>query len=340
MKILWVINGYPPILNAGSEMYAHNLNKHLLSKGHEVKILLPQSYSNYENKSMNYEGVELYIIRQSSDDDNLILWSDIIITHQGYSNLIISYVGNLKPIIWICHNTFFDQYKSINNNKNVSIIYNSYALQQLANQYFNNRSFVMQPPILLNKPFTSNKPTPIRNEYITLINLSKNKGGEILKQLAEDMPNRKFMGVLGGYEEQIEQHKNVKIVPHTNNIQEIYDQTRLILMPSAYESWGMVASEAIINGIPVIANRTFGLEENLGEAGIYCSLDNLDEWKYAITNCDDPYIYQAQSDKCLKRAEEQKINNNNEIQNCMFFFDIIYQQSLYENANNNIRTIP
>ncbi|WP_262928542.1 glycosyltransferase family 4 protein [Streptomyces sp. CBMA152] len=47
----------------------------------------------------------------------------------------------------------------------------------------------------------------------------------------------------------------------------VYSRSRVILMPSLYESWGRVAVEAFASGIPVIAHTTPGLVESMGEAG-------------------------------------------------------------------------
>lgn len=329
MKILWIIHGYPPVLNAGAELYTHNLNKYLISQGHQIKVFVPKKYSHYENSTMIYDGVNINALGEGERPDNLVEWSDIVMTHLDFTNMTIHYVNNNRPVVWVSHNTFFDAYKHLNENENVSIIYNSYAMKEIGDKIFSNRSFVLHPLISLKKKYSIKKPNPAGNKYITLINLNENKGGLLLKQLAEAMPSREFLGVIGGYDKQVEQPPNVKVVPHTSNIQEIYDQTRVILMPSYYESWGMVASEAMINGIPVIANRTFGLTENLGGAGIFCPLQVL-KWKYAIRQLDTPCIYEAQSDKCLKRAEEQKEFNKLETRDCMFYLEMIIAQSEHE----------
>lgn len=307
MKILWVIHGYPPILNAGAEFYAHNLNKFLITRGHSIIVLLPKKYSNYENSNIVYEDVTISIVDAKEEINKLIEWSDLIMTHLDFTNSVVTYIENRRPIVWVSHNTYFDSYKYLNNNVNVSIIYNSNGMYDISKKYFNNDSIVLRPSINLKIQENINHS---QNNYITLINCNLNKGGHILEKIAKEMPEKKFLAITGGYAEQhLTFPKNVKILPHTKNIQEIYEQTRIILMPSYYESWGMVASEAMLNGIPVIANKTFGLEENLGVAGTYCSLDNIDQWKKSIRILDNEQIYDLKSKQSLKRAEQQyKIN--------------------------------
>ena len=49
---------------------------------------------------------------------------------------------------------------------------------------------------------------------------------------------------------------------------EFYAATRLVLMPSLwYESFGLVAAEAMLNGIPVLASNRGALPETIGDAG-------------------------------------------------------------------------
>ena len=48
----------------------------------------------------------------------------------------------------------------------------------------------------------------------------------------------------------------------------VYSLTKLLLMPSLwYESFGLVAAEAMLNGIPVLASNRGALPETIGDAG-------------------------------------------------------------------------
>ena len=62
---------------------------------------------------------------------------------------------------------------------------------------------------------------------------------------------------------------NVDRAQHMTDMRPLYAATRVLLAPSLwYESWGRVATEAVINGIPVLASRSGGLPEAVGEGGI------------------------------------------------------------------------
>jgi glycosyltransferase involved in cell wall biosynthesis len=120
---------------------------------------------------------------------------------------------------------------------------------------------------------------PWQNKYITMISINENKGGYILYRVAKALPYAKFIGVYGSYDDgglQTEiaskimaECPNVELVANSPDILSVYRRTRILLMPSRYESWGRTATEAMCNGIPVICTETKGLRENCGDAGLY-----------------------------------------------------------------------
>lgn len=58
---------------------------------------------------------------------------------------------------------------------------------------------------------------------------------------------------------------HVDLAEHTSNIRAVYQITRVMVCPSlCYEAWGMVATEAIMSGIPVLGTRFGGLPEAMG----------------------------------------------------------------------------
>jgi glycosyltransferase involved in cell wall biosynthesis len=321
MKLLWIIHGYVPKLNAGAENYTHNLNKYLNSQGHQIKVLIPKEYAGLKNESGEFEGINIVITEEEEERRKLVEWCDIVLTHLDFASITVNYIQNNRPIVYVAHNTFFHAYDYLKDKKNVFIIYNSLYASQITP--FENEYAVLRPPITAKRTVMN----PEKNKYITLINMNENKGGNVLKLLAERMPQYKFMGVKGSYGEQVEQPRCVKIHKNTADINEVYEQTRLIIMPSAYESWGMVASEACINGIPVIASEAFGLKENLDYAGTIISGD-LIKWKKAIELYDNQAIYKQKSEQALKRAEELIKMNEKELNDVNMFLNKIYYKFL------------
>jgi glycosyltransferase involved in cell wall biosynthesis len=138
------------------------------------------------------------------------------------------------------------------------------------------------------------------------------------------MPDYDFLGVEGGYGRQVKENlKNIEYMDNTPDARKIYAKTRVLLMPSLYESYGRTGIEAMVSGIPVIASPTPGLMESLGSAGIYCNVDSPLSWIEAIKRLDDPKEYKEQSKKCIERAKEVEQETPKELDNFeRFLMDI------------------
>ena len=80
--------------------------------------------------------------------------------------------------------------------------------------------------------------------------------------------------------------RNIALQPATFNIAEIYAKSRVVLAPSVcFESWGRVATEATMNGIPVLGTRNGGIPEAIGAGGLMLdppaevgTVDESDKW--------------------------------------------------------------
>jgi len=87
------------------------------------------------------------------------------------------------------------------------------------------------------------------------------------------------------------------------DIREVYKKTRLLIMPSTYESWGRTATEAMCSGIPIICTSTGGLVENCGKAGIYVER-TAEAYALAIEKLDAQKLYLRKSKDCRIRSHE------------------------------------
>ena len=311
MRILEVIHLYPPKHNCGSEYYLHHVNKYLISRGHQVRVLLMQATMHNVPVPYDIDGVQ--VMDNPKENLDAYRWADVIISHLDFTKHAMGLAHVLdKPFIHFVHNSH--PYESIISSKRVDgVIYNSRWVKEKLNYRW--PSIVFEPPTPVD--YYNVCEVPFDNPYITLISLNENKGGEIFYQLAKAMPDKKFLGVTGSYDYQlIHQLPNVKIIPNTSEIRDVYKQTRILLMPSRYESWGMTATEAMANGIPVVCTPTDGLVENCADAGIYIPareklVDNKPEKEYDISDLvrqikklDKKDFYDVVSERCRQRAAE------------------------------------
>lgn len=287
MRITWSIHLYPPRHNCGSEWMAHNINKFLVKRGHEVRVILHQAEKYKIRVPYTIDGVHVTGPTYKVDQYR---WPDVLITHLEYTAHTLP-LGHLskRPVIQFVHGN--KRYESVQNARRARVVYNSQWIADELNYKW--PSMVFNP--FCDYDYINVNENPINNEYIALINLNENKGANTFYEIAKAMPDRKFLGVIGGYDHQIIKNlPNVTIVPNAKDIREYYKKIRILLMPSEYESWGMVATEAMCNGIPVICTPTPGLTENCADAALYVNdRNNIKAWVNLIECLDNPGNHQG-----------------------------------------------
>jgi glycosyltransferase involved in cell wall biosynthesis len=148
----------------------------------------------------------------------------------------------------------------------------------------------------------------------TFIGLQNFKGGELVLQLARACPDIPFTifdnvdrdlpqwpGMTGGeLRAAAAALPNVTIRPAVQGAQALYGTTRVLLAPSrCYEAWGRVASEAQINGIPILASNRGGLPEAVGLGGICLDYDApVDAWAAQLQAMWHDDVYYATLSEC------------------------------------------
>lgn len=292
LKILAYIHMYQPLHNAGAEVMLHQILKNLLDRGHEVQVICR------ETNVGEYEGIKIHNLNERTDD-KYFEWADIVFTHLDMTKRAIKLsLRHHKPLVHLIHNDSQITYHRIHTKYAQLLVPNSEWIKDTIKT--GSPSIVVYPPTVPSK--YALKPT---GDAITLINMNESKGGRTFWQLARLMPDRKFIGVKGAYGEQItykEDLPNVTIYENTPDILKIYKQTRLLIMPSAYESWGRTGIEAACSGIPTIATPTPGLKESLGESGTFVEHGDIAGYVEAIHALDDKTLYKEKSKLAKERA--------------------------------------
>lgn len=282
---------------SGGERFLERLCDYLISKGHEIKAVVGS------NQFYMHNGIECHPQGEGRDiyltNNDIAQWADVHITQLiGTTYGVNKAHQHKKPLIFIAHNNSEHYNSRYCEPDKCNIIYNSYQLRDDLFKVFGHFNGTVLHPMMPKLNRTKN------GKYITLVNCNENKGGHIFTKLASRLPQYEFMGVFGGYGEQITvQAPNLRYLPNGTDMSDVYAQSRLVLVPSTFESFSQVALEAMICGIPVIANPTKGLKENLGDAGIF--IDKNDFEKYVsniVLLLDNKTAWQRQSDLCYNRS--------------------------------------
>jgi glycosyltransferase involved in cell wall biosynthesis len=154
---------------------------------------------------------------------------------------------------------------------------------------------------------------------VTFIGLQNFKGSELVVKLARACPEIPFLvfdnvdrnlaqwpGMTGAeLRAAAEALPNVTIRPPAKGADAIYGSSKVLLAPSRYhEAWGRVASEAQINGIPVLASNRGGLPEAVGPDGVCLDYDApIEVWaSHLQAMWKDEAYYASLSQKALAHA--------------------------------------
>ncbi|MFI6510130.1 glycosyltransferase family 4 protein [Streptosporangium sp. NPDC050855] len=301
-----MLHAYPPAHNAGAEWMVHTMLRALVERDHEVDVVLsnPVAGGSYE-----LDGVRVHPFRSKHDPFDYTDRADAIITHLENTQRA-SMIGQMRgiPVVHVLHNTFPQTKNWLRKGPCSLAVYNSQWMRTDFETWLNSvntprpNSVVIHPPVLADEYRTKH------GDRVTLINLFKPKGSETFWRLAERMPDVEFLAVTGGYGDQdIRDLPNVEVLsnlPGDRMRDEVYARTKLLLMPSDYESWGRVGVEGMVSGIPVIAHPTPGLQESLGDAGVFVDRNDLDGWEKEIRRLLAPRAYGAASKRAIARAAE------------------------------------
>lgn len=273
MKILAVLQSYPPERFIGAELYDHALIKKILEDEENIVDIVTE-----DEESWSYDGVEV-------NREQLEKKYDIILTHIDYRQKAYWWQRKLNltkssKIVGIMHN---DSERTINYALDFfwdGIILNSEYLGK--RPYKATTKTVLIPPCPA--PVTVKKST---KQFLTMqANTTFAKGGvKYLEEVAKTNPDSKVLAQLGGWGGQMRSDvNNVVEESHAPIDSKLWAKVETLILPSIKESWSMLASEAIAHGVPVVTFKDLpGVKENLKGAAVYVDrADGVQVWGAAL----------------------------------------------------------
>lgn len=301
MRVQALVHLYPPEHNAGAEWALHAMLRALAARGHEVDVRLSRRTEATEPYSLH--GVNVTPFTGVDDVRARVEAADLVVTHLENTTRAAALGDRLgKPVVVVCHNTHPQVHAQLGMRGISLAVYNSRWMAHDFRQV-RHAGMIVRPHC----PVADYATAPeTRGDAVTLINMSGGKGAATFYALAERLTRRTFLAVRGAYGEQI-----IRDLPNVEHLEhrpswlmpdDVYARTRILLMPSDYESWGRAGVEAMCSGIPVIAHPTAGLSESLGSAGVFVDRDDTDGWAEAIAEVSRHYA--SYSKASLKRARE------------------------------------
>jgi len=307
MKILAHIPLYFPNHCSGAEATALALFNALRERGHEIRI-------NVDRKTVDYHGgFQITDYNFLGGDKKALVemykWADVIYTHLGSIGFVDNIIRTVdRPVVYYAHNSH--RSSAVARRKWVNVVYNSEWVKDELKQYYPTHNNIVCRPLI---EFDGLKKT-IKGDRITLINANENKGGKQFIEIARMMPKEKFLIVEGSYGDQhtTDLPDNVEVMKNTSDINEAYQKSKIVLMPSLYESFGRVAIEASWLGIPVISTATKGLVEAMGSDGNYCMRNDIQAWVDEIKRINKNYAAESEKAKQIGVNSAIKLTNDKE----------------------------
>jgi hypothetical protein len=294
---------------AGAEWTLHDLMTWLATRGHDCRVVARKG-------GIRERGADGVLVYSNASDDEAVRHfqeCDVMLTQlEGSREAQLLAYTYQTPLVQLVHSESQLVELGVKDSCRALVVFNAQHVAD-ACQWWPGASMVMHPPVNYDR---------VRAAQIgvcaTLVNTSHNKGGPTLYFLARELEQRPFMGVTGAYEEQIvgpdgmagtESNPTPTGLPanlrvfYSMPIHQVFSYTRILLLLSKHETYGRVAAEAIVSGIPVVATRTPGALESVGQAAKY--IDNRDDLRGVARTVDSMYgdaAWQGWSKLALDRA--------------------------------------
>ena len=326
MTVVALTHGYPPLWNMGGEVSLHRTLCALDNR----KVVFTKT-----DKEYFFEGVEVKKINTPNVLDinanpgpiakQLLEVDAKVVIGQNELSLPAVYAAKEAGAISVVN---VHTPPRFGGNIRAAVAYSNYAIyntETAARQWGEPNALVVHPPI--NK--ISNN-ISINGDAYTLLSSLRNKGAQVVLDLAKLYPDKRFIIVrspaepthgIPNLEEQAAKLPNVELHPRVSP-EEVYkylEQTRILLVPSMYETYGMSAIEAAGFGIPSIHVDTPHVREGIGDAAILIKPLDLEGAAAGIELIEGSY--NSYSDAVRTRAEFIHDRQNTELEKFSYFID-------------------
>lgn len=274
----------------------------LVARGHDVKAFTvgfpPRA------TSWTHEGVRVTNRLTEDHAERLVVAfdPDVIVSHHGVARRAIPLARSIGAAsAAIIHNDFHWSTQIADLRPDLIVANTAWIAGKVlaASRHRTLRSLVVHPPV-----------DPARHrtdpgDMITMINLCAMKGPATFWRMVYRFPEHKFLAVKGAYgHQELRVAPNVEIIDTTGDMPaDVWSRTRVLLVPSKYESYGKGPVEAAASGIPAICAPTPGLREAMSTGATFLPRVNPRAWETRLnTLMTDPAAWASASAAAAARS--------------------------------------
>ncbi|MEU0059067.1 glycosyltransferase family 4 protein [Streptomyces sp. NPDC006334] len=280
--VAWIHYGVP-YRRAGSETMLQTMMRALRDAGLGVLVVcssMPEAPPSWEVDGVPY----LHLGPRAAELLFRSMRPQVMVTHHNYAARATGLAREIGArSVLVMHSDHDYSARSMQAGPDVIVYNTEWVRASLAARYLEverTPSLVVHPPVIADE-----HRAPATGDRVTLVNLSSDKGVYTWRAAARALPELPFLGVTGAHGRQVTGPvlPNMRVLPQTSDMRgDVWAHTRLLLVPSVYESYGMAAVEALASGLPVIAHPTTGLREALGDGATFLDRDDHRAWAAAV----------------------------------------------------------
>jgi hypothetical protein len=289
LRILACTPTYVPEQRRGAEVTLHTVLRDLVGRGHDVRVLRTDP-----GAAGVVDGIEVHNRAHRRGARELGEWADVIVGQLDARGFVLRLgARSRRPVAYWMHMGNVDR-RALFGRPDLTVFASTTVRQQYP---WITNALVVHPPVVESDYATT------RGDAITLVTYSEPKGARVFDALARRLPERPFLTIATGAAHPPSACPNITVLDPVVDMRTVYARTRILLMPSVYESYGRVGVEAAASGIPTVAHPAAGIREALGDAALFVVRDDVDRWVEAIRRLDAPGEYARRSELARRRFE-------------------------------------
>lgn len=274
--------------------------RHLAGQGHDCRVVAAAEHDTPARditvNSTRFFSLPETAARVSALYEQITEWQPdwVLVSSEDLGHALLREASRSAPgrVVWLAHTPQFFPFGPESWHQDpaaarllhsaAAIVVISHTVADYVAQHLGRSAKVIHPPIYGAGPW------PLmanRQGAVTMINPCTVKGLPIFLALADRFPAIRFhalrgWGTTAADEAALARRANVTLVAAVRDIEEQLAATRILLMPSLwFEGFGLIVTEAMLRGIPVIASDAGGLMEAKLGTGFAVPVRAITAWE-------------------------------------------------------------